>query len=270
MEKSNSAEDDPPGNVRRALESVSRRIQRAVVPGLRYSQYLFEDEIRRCTGQDVDWLELGCGHQVLPPWRLAAERELVAGCRSVVGIDYDLPAMKKHRSIRKCVRGGAGALPFAAESFDLVTANMVVEHLDDPVLHFREIARVLRPGGRFVFHTPNSRGYYVAVARLMPQGVKNALARVLQDRPADDVFPTYYRANTTKRIQEVADSAGLASGRLRLIVSSPQLWVVPPLVLGELLWIRLLMTRPLAGLRPNIIAVLEKPVGSAPENPNSG
>ena len=33
------------------------------------------------------------------------------------------------------------------ETFDLVTANMVVEHLTQPVRQFSEIQRVLRPGG---------------------------------------------------------------------------------------------------------------------------
>jgi SAM-dependent methyltransferase len=45
----------------------------------------------------------------------------------------------------------AEELPFEAESFDAVVANFVVHHLARPETVFREINRVLKPGGRFVF-----------------------------------------------------------------------------------------------------------------------
>jgi aspartate kinase len=41
------------------------------------------------------------------------------------------------------------ALPFADESFDVVTARMAPHHFPDPARFVREVARVLAPGGRF-------------------------------------------------------------------------------------------------------------------------
>jgi SAM-dependent methyltransferase len=41
----------------------------------------------------------------------------------------------------------AEALPFGDASFDLVLSYDVFEHVDDPVRAFRELRRVLRPGG---------------------------------------------------------------------------------------------------------------------------
>jgi SAM-dependent methyltransferase len=46
-------------------------------------------------------------------------------------------------------------LDFADESFDLVLAIEVLEHLENPWLFFRESIRVLRPGGSFIFTSPN-------------------------------------------------------------------------------------------------------------------
>ncbi len=42
------------------------------------------------------------------------------------------------------------SLPFAAASFDAVTCCVSVDYLTEPFTVFREVARVLRPGGPFV------------------------------------------------------------------------------------------------------------------------
>ena len=50
------------------------------------------------------------------------------------------------------VQASAEALPFAAGSFDLAcSAFGAVPFVADPALVMREVARVLRPGGRWVF-----------------------------------------------------------------------------------------------------------------------
>jgi SAM-dependent methyltransferase len=48
-----------------------------------------------------------------------------------------------------------GALPFASGSFDVVCAMDLLEHVDEPDRLIAEAARVLAPGGMFVFHTFN-------------------------------------------------------------------------------------------------------------------
>jgi ubiquinone/menaquinone biosynthesis C-methylase UbiE len=57
----------------------------------------------------------------------------------------------------------AEALPFADGEFDLVIGHAVLHHIPDLDLAFREILRVLRPGGRFVFcGEPTQRGDLIA------------------------------------------------------------------------------------------------------------
>ena len=48
----------------------------------------------------------------------------------------------------------AGALPFPDVAFDLVMAMDIIEHVDDDEPVFRELARVLRPGGALVLSSP--------------------------------------------------------------------------------------------------------------------
>lgn len=50
------------------------------------------------------------------------------------------------------------ALPFAADYFDMVIANHVLEHVDDDAQALAEIHRVLKPGGIAVLQTPYCEG----------------------------------------------------------------------------------------------------------------
>jgi len=57
----------------------------------------------------------------------------------------------------------AEALPFEDASFDLVVGHAVLHHIPDVEQAMREVLRVLRPGGRFVFAgEPTQRGDLVA------------------------------------------------------------------------------------------------------------
>lgn len=51
----------------------------------------------------------------------------------------------------RLVRAPAEHLPFAGDSFDTVVSTLVLCTVSDPALAVAEAARVLRPGGRFLF-----------------------------------------------------------------------------------------------------------------------
>ena len=233
-------------------------VQRWIAPGLRGAQVVYEDRLRAASPSKERWLDLGCGHQLLPPWRFDAERSLVEKAGVIVGLDLEHEALKKHRSIFRRTRGTLSRLPFLDNSFDLVTANMVMEHLSDPASQLREIVRVLRPGGVFIAVTPNRIGYQATLARMIPGPLKRALVKFLQDRSAEDLFETYYRINTESTIEQIASSAGFSRVAVEYVLSEAQLVVIPPLVVLELILIRMLMTEPLRRFRPNLVAVFEK------------
>lgn len=48
-------------------------------------------------------------------------------------------------------RADAEALPFEAASFDIVTVRIAPHHFPNPAAFVYEVARVLKPGGRFIF-----------------------------------------------------------------------------------------------------------------------
>jgi len=57
----------------------------------------------------------------------------------------------------KVLHGDLKAGAYEDDSFDLITARHVIEHIPDPENFFGEIARILKKGGRVVIQTPNSK-----------------------------------------------------------------------------------------------------------------
>lgn len=105
-------------------------------------------------------LDVGCGDGQIS--RLAAR----LGSSRVIGIDptWNQVAVAAERAGGPAfARAGAAELPFADGTFDAVVACLVFEHIRDVDSAIAEVARVLRPGGRFAFflnhpllQTPNS------------------------------------------------------------------------------------------------------------------
>lgn len=96
-------------------------------------------------------LDLGCGEGQIA--RLASETtspELIVGVDptpSQIQVAIDRRGEEHYRS--EFLVGGASALGFAEATFDAVIACLVFEHIDPLEPAVEEVARVLRPGGRF-------------------------------------------------------------------------------------------------------------------------
>jgi 2-polyprenyl-3-methyl-5-hydroxy-6-metoxy-1,4-benzoquinol methylase len=237
------------------------RVQPFIVPGLRNAQFAYKEVLERHVKLAGRWLDIGCGRRLFPEWMPQAdehELRIIRSARSVFGIDQDFISLTDNRTVSMRVAGDCSRLPFANGSFDLLTANMVVEHVADPDALLREARRILKPGGLLVFHTPNLHSYATFMSTLVPESWKKRLVGVIEGRKDVDVFPTLYRMNVPSRIYAFAKKNGFRVTQLYMAESSAQAVVLGPLVILELFWIRILRLSLLRGLRSNIIAVLQK------------
>lgn len=244
---------------RHVFFKIYRTLQPILAPGLQYSQSIYEAVLTDLCSNADTWLDLGCGHHLLPPWRLEQEKVLVSKAALIVGIDYNYASLTKHKTITTTLRGDISKLPFPDNTFDVITSNMVVEHLDNPEEQVAEISRVLTKGGTLIVHTPNTFGYATVLARMVPQSIRNKLVYILEGREAEDVFPGYYKINSPSKLRKIAQASGLKVARIKMICSSAVFVMLPPIVVVELIWIRFLMSRMGKYWRTNIIAILEKP-----------
>src|SRR6185436_11115149 len=79
-----------------------------------------------------------------------------------------------------------------------------------PEAFFRELSRVLKPGGYFAAHTPNRFGYPAIIASLVPNRYHaKVVGKAQGDRDAEDVFPTVFRCNTKSRLRGLCARHGL-------------------------------------------------------------
>jgi SAM-dependent methyltransferase len=161
-------------------------------------------------------LDLGCGRGLESP-RVYRRDGLLS-----IGLDLGT-SVRENDAVAYGVRGDATALPFDAESVEIVICGQLVEHLERPDLAFREVARVLRPGGVFLLMTPNLLGWPTLVSRLLPYGMHRRLNREMFGIDESDVFPTYYRANTVRRLDTALRSVGLRQLEVRMYQPSPGL-----------------------------------------------
>lgn len=245
---------------RRAMVRSYYGMMGVLCPGLRNSHFSYREMVESLVDGNTSWLDLGCGHQFFPDWMsdlTAAQTELVKRCSYVVGVDpYD---PRPHTAGIPKIAANAEQLPFEGDSFSLVTANMVVEHVEQPERLLREVSRVLKPGGLFLFHTPNANYFEVAIARWIPAGVMKRIASLLDGRAGDDIFETHYRMNTADDIRSVAQRAGLNVQFVRHVECTAQGVMLGPLVAIELLVIRILRMKRLEKYRSDLVVVLQKP-----------
>jgi SAM-dependent methyltransferase len=83
-----------------------------------------------------------------------ARLAVAGGAACVVGVDptwAQVDEAARRGGGPAFARAGAARLPFASETFDAVVACLVFEHIEAVDDAIAEVARVLRPGGRFLF-----------------------------------------------------------------------------------------------------------------------
>jgi methionine biosynthesis protein MetW len=169
-----------------------------------------EGEVDRTRLQLVlDWLEpgervldSGCGPGFLAEMIARSGADVVGTDVSAVG-----PERTRARGVEASqVDLDTDALPFPDDSFDVVVANSNLEHLFFLSRHVRELARCVRPGGKFIWLVPNIGHWRYRLWLLIGRFPS------IPNSPTDEYHIRYVTAHEARKLLR---DAGLHEVRLR-------------------------------------------------------
>lgn len=214
---------------------------------VRHPQSIYMDRMLQAMGSRPRWLDVGCGRGVVPKWLKGAadvEAGLIRQAELFAGVDPDLDALRDNRSctLRVCFDGQR--LPFGDSSFDLVTSNMVFEHVERPEVLLREIRRVLRRGGRFMALTSNWLDFVTLGSRVVPARFQRLVVSRIEGRAEADVYPTWFRFNRPAGIERMLRECGFFECRMESLEHPDIYSHVPVLARLETAWHSLAHRRP--------------------------
>lgn len=159
-------------------------------------------EVESYFGRKVRVLDIGCGGGFLT--KGFADRG-----DEVVGLDCSESSLKIAALADKkssYIKGDAYQLPFAEESFDVVCAMDLLEHVEDPAQVIGEGSRVLKKGGLFFYHTFNRNLLsYLLVIKGVEWGVKNTPKNM-------HAYPLFI---TPKELKDTCSEKGLKVKKMR-------------------------------------------------------
>ena len=177
------------------------------------------------------------------------------------GVDID-PLVEENEALNRAWVIKDDRYPCEDEQYDACVSNYVLEHVSQPDAHLREIWRILKPGGCYVFRTPNRFHYVSMVAAWTPHSFHRLVANRLRalDEDAHDPYPTFYRLNTRASVKKHAEACGFTVEALDMIESTPSYSAASRvLFFAGLGYERVVSsTSLLEGLRANLLVTLRK------------
>jgi SAM-dependent methyltransferase len=227
---------------------------RAKFPSDTHPNRVIERAIQERLFPQATVLDIGCGRTAPNLSQLIGKAEKLCGV-DVVDFTVDDPRMQLFANDVRDMKD------IPSNSVDLAYSRAVMEHLENPEQAYAEIARVLKPGGVYVFTTPSIYDYGSIAALLIPNRFHASIVSATEGRAGEDVFPTVFGSNSRRAITRHAGEVGLQVDHFAYIGQYPSYLVFNRV----LFWLgsvyqkaieKFALTQPLQGW---IFCVLKKP-----------
>lgn len=215
----------------------------------------YERRVRSLLRPEHTLLEAGCGYGA----EMLRRMEGLAARR--IGLDLVEFRSGADAGGIELVRTDLARSGLADASVDLVISRAVLEHLARPLEDFREVARILRPGGHFVFLTANLGDYASWISLAVPNRLHPLIVRLTEGRDEADTFPAYYRCNSRRALQRLGRASGLELASLEYLGQYPAYFMFNPVLFTLASGYEKLVSRfeALRFLRGWLLGVLRKP-----------
>lgn len=215
---------------------------------------LYKSTFSKLINSETVIMEAGCGFSNL-------YKDEYKKAKHVIGVDISEEYLALNDVIQEKIVSDLSNCPQVKNnSVDLIVSAWVLEHLESPEEVFAEFSRILKPGGKLVFLTPNNLNYIVFLNKLIPHWFRLRVARKLGGELTVEPMPTFYRANSVVRLSELARSNGLTLKEVHLN-GDPTYVAINKLFFYAGILVELVLQLPLLRrMRVHIIGVVEKPL----------
>lgn len=159
--------------------------------------------------------------------------------KSIIGIDINENLLSKNNIVNKKIISSLEHIPLESNSIDIVISEFVLEHLQNPILAFKEIFRVLKPKGTFIFITPNVINPVMTLSNILPYEWHKLLRKILLKKQ-EEPHPTYYKANTYRKLIKLCKNSGFNEFQILRAGNPEYLGFCKPLVLPAILFEKLI------------------------------
>lgn len=192
-------------------------------PPARHPYRTFEYAILTHLTPSATVLEIGCGRTA------PLLRALKGKVATLIGIDV-VDFTVANEDIVLLQNDVTNMTDVATASIDVAFSRSVMEHVREVELAFAEIARALKPGGRYIFLTPNFYDYASWIAAAVPNRLHPWIVNRTEGRDEEDTFPTYFRCNTRRAIKHLAKQNGFEIEEFVYLGQYPNYFVFSPML----------------------------------------
>lgn len=171
----------------------------------------------------------------------------------VIAVDIDEAVFENKASDEQLLLK-RGALSADIEPVDIIVADYVLEHVEDPEDFVKFVDLNLKSGGWFCARTPHKYHYVSLMARLISNASHTRILKLAQPlRKPEDVFPTAYKLNTAAALDDSFREWGSYTYTRR---TEPSYYFGNKTVFQVMSFLQNLMPRQLSS---NIMVFLQKP-----------
>jgi len=173
---------------------TSEELQKKYFRSYDHPYNIYERKIESVLKNSSTILDAGCGRTapILSKFKNKAQH--------LIGVDLEDP-IGVH-GIRY-IKGDIANIDVPSNFVNLVISRAVFEHVKYPEFVFKEINRILKPNGDFIFLVPNTYDYVSIFSKIIPNKYHQSIVSKTEGRKMDDVFPAYYKANTFSSIKRL-------------------------------------------------------------------